>query len=113
MVTICNYNLRSSKEGKAFITLELEGEVELIQSSQTGKFYATAKRCSIPSTFDEATAQRLIGKQFPGRIDRVQTSEYDYLVKETGEVIKLCHTYSYIPDEQVNFSSLRQAEVEF
>jgi hypothetical protein len=108
MVTICNYSLRESKAGKVFISLELEGELELIQSSQTGKFYATAKRCSIPSSFDEEAAQRLIGKQFPGKIERVQTEEYDYLVKETGEVIKLCHTYAYVPEEKGVVSSHRQ-----
>jgi len=99
MVKISNYALRTNKEGKDFLTLELQGEVELIQSSQTGRFYATAKRCSISSTFTEDEAKALIGKQFPGRIERVNVDEYDYVIKETGEVIKLCHSYTYNPEE--------------
>lgn len=99
MVKISNYALRKNKEGKHFLALELQGEVELIQSTQTGRFYATAKRCSISSTFTEEEAKALIGKQFPGRIERVNVDEYDFVLKETGEVIKLCHSYVYNPEE--------------
>ena len=99
MVKISNYALRTNKEGKHFLALELQGEVELIQSTQTGRFYATAKRCSISSTFTEEEAKTLIGKQFPGRIERANVDEYDYTIKETGEVIKLCHSYVYNPEE--------------
>ena len=45
MVTISNYFVRENKEGHSFISLELTGDVELIQSSLTGKFYASAKLC--------------------------------------------------------------------
>ncbi|HYH16498.1 MAG TPA: hypothetical protein VD794_14815 [Flavisolibacter sp.] len=100
MVTIINYAVRENSEGKSFISLELQGEVEVIQSSQTGKFYATAKRCTIPSTFSEDIAKSLVGKQIKGRIDRVQCEAYEYTVKETGEVISLMHTYIYNPDSK-------------
>jgi hypothetical protein len=100
MVTISNYFVRQTQEGKQFITLELLGDLELIQSSNTGAFYATAKRCTIPSTFTEDVAKTLIGKQIRGRIDRVQCAAYEYTVKETGEVITLMHTYSYVPEEK-------------
>lgn len=99
MVKISNYALRKNKEGKFFVALELEGEVELVQSTQTGRFYATAKRCSISSTFTEEGAKALLGKQFPGRIDRAFCDEYKYTIKETGAVIPLCHTYVYNPEE--------------
>ncbi len=99
MVKISNYAVRKNKEGKFFVALELEGEVELVQSTQTGRFYATAKRCSISCTFTEEGAKALVGKQFPGRIDRVYCDEYKYTIKETGAVIPLCHTYVYIPEE--------------
>ncbi|HVX27195.1 MAG TPA: hypothetical protein VHB70_12680 [Parafilimonas sp.] len=99
MVTIKNYALRESKEGKKFITLELQGDVELVQSMETGNFYATVRKCSITSTFDEATAKSLIGTKMPGSIKRVETEAYDFTVPETGEVIKLAHSWQYVPEE--------------
>ncbi|BAV06174.1 hypothetical protein FLA_2190 [Filimonas lacunae] len=71
----------------------------MLQSQTTGKFYATAKRCFITSTFDLATATALIGQQIPGTITRMQCSPYDFTNKETGEVMKLTHTYAYVPHE--------------
>jgi hypothetical protein len=100
MVTITGYALRQTQEGKSFISLELTGELEMIQSSSTGRFYATAKKCSISSSFTEEVAQTLIGKTIRGRIDRVECEPYEYAVKATGEVILLAHTYQYSPEEQ-------------
>jgi hypothetical protein len=99
MVTISAYHVRQNQEGKSFITLELLGDVELIQSSNTGAFYATAKKCTISSTFPEEVAKTLVGKQLKGRIERVQCEPYEYTNRETGEVITLTHTYVYNPDE--------------
>ncbi len=100
MVTITNCFTRQGKDGKPFVVLELTGDVEMIQSASTGRFYATAKRCNVPSSFSEETARMLIGKQMPGRIDRVQADPYQYTIKETGEVITLAHTYAYTPEEK-------------
>ena len=97
MVTVTNYHLRESKEKKSFVTLELQGDIELVQSMQTGKFYATTRKCSIVSTFDEATAKNLIGKQLEGSIQRVECEPYDYTIADTGEVIQLMHRYEYSP----------------
>lgn len=99
MVTVTNYFVRTGKDGKSFVTLELTGDVEMIQSANTGRFYMTARRCTVPSTFSEEGAKHLIGKTINGRIDRVQTEAYEYTVKETGEVLTLVHTYTYIPEE--------------
>ncbi len=100
MVIITNYQLRTNKEGKQFVSLELTGEVEMVQSSNTGRFYATAKRCSVTCTFSEEIAKTLIGKEMKGRIERVKSDPYEYTVKETGEVITLTHTYNYLPEER-------------
>ena len=108
MVTISSYRMRENAEGKPFITLELTGEVEMIQSSATGMFYATAKRCFISSTFSEDIAKSLIGKQIRGRVERVQVEPYEYTVKETGEVITLAHTYVYNPEEGAKVIALPQ-----
>ena len=98
MVTITGF-LPKKGEKRQFILLELKGEVELIQSMQTGKFYATAKRCNVPSTFSEDEARALIGTKMQGSIVRVESDPYDYTIPDTGEMIKLAHSYSYLPPE--------------
>jgi hypothetical protein len=99
MITITGYALRQSNDGKQFISLQLQGDVEMVQSMQTGKFYATSKRCSMPSTFNEETAKALVGSRMPGSIERVECKPYDYAVPETGEVVTLAHTYEYVPEQ--------------
>lgn len=98
MVKIIGYHFRKNSEGKEFITLDLQGDIVMVQSLETGRFYATAKKCSITSTFNEQTAKELIGQQVPGRIERVKCDPYDYTVENTGEVISLAHRYEYFPD---------------
>ena len=98
MVTVIDYHVRQSKDGKNFISLTLQGNIEMVQSMETGKFYATARKCSVTSTFDEQTASALVGSKMPGIIKRVEASPYDYAIPETGEVIKLAHKYEYAPE---------------
>ena len=100
MVTITNVFVREGKDNKHFVALEISGDIELVQSAETGRFYATAKRCSIPSTFSEEVAKSLIGKQLPGKIEKIAAMPYEYVVKETGEVLTLSHTYVYTPVEE-------------
>ena len=100
MVKIIGFHLaKRGTDGKEFIALELESDLDLLQSMETGNFYATSKRCSITSTFNEEKAQGLIGKQLPGSIKRVESLLYDFVIPNTGEVIKLQHTYQYSPEE--------------
>ena len=61
MVTIIGYTKRQNAEGKEFFTLNLMGGIELIKSSKTGSFYATAFKSSITSTFNEDVCKSLIG----------------------------------------------------
>lgn len=98
MVTVANYHLRDGEKGK-YISLELNGDIEMVQSQKTGRFYATVRRCFIFSTFDERTAKMMVGKQMAGSIVRVPSEPYDYVVPETAEVIKLAYKYDYIPEE--------------
>ena len=51
--------------------------LEMIKSEKTGNFYAHTKKCSISSTFDETTAQKMIGKQIPGSIQKVEVDPYE------------------------------------
>lgn len=98
MLTITDFKISVSKEGKEFVSLTLTGGVEFVQSQETGNFYAKGMKCRIPSTLDEASAKALLGTQVPGRIERAGCESYDYTIKETGEVITLAHTYVYLPE---------------
>ena len=96
MVTVTNYQQRSTAEGKQFFVLELLGDVELVYSQNTGRPYATARKAFLPTTFDEVFCTQMIGKQMPGSISKVLTDEpYELEVKETGEILTLNHRYEY------------------
>jgi hypothetical protein len=99
MVTVENYAVRQNSNGESFVALILQGDLELVQSSSTGKFYATARRCSISSTFNESTAALLIGRQIPGTIQKESCEPYEYVIQETGEKITLQFRYVYSPVE--------------
>jgi hypothetical protein len=97
---IVGYHLaQRASDGKEFISLDLQGEVEMAQSMETGNFYATVRKASIPSTLSEEFAKGLIGTKLPGVIKRIASDPYDYTVPETGEVIQLQHRYTYQPEE--------------
>lgn len=99
MVTIKSIRKNKTTDGREFVSLELVSGVEFVQSNQTGKFYATQRHTSMPTTFDEGTAQQLIGTSMPGTITRVSSDPYDYIIKATGEVIQLSHSYQYFPED--------------
>ena len=102
MVTVTGYAVRERADGNTFITLELTGGLELVQSQSTGNFYATVRKCSIPSTFDdEDFAESLVGTKMEGEVVRVDAEPYEYTNKQTGEVITLAHTYAYRPKGSV------------
>ena len=96
--TIIGYSLKVNREGKTFVNLELESDVTLVQSQETGKFYVTKKKCSITSTLDEQAAKSVIGTQLNGSIEKVDVQEYEYTVPTTGEVITLNHSWEFVPD---------------
>ena len=101
MVRIVNYQKRVAEGGKEFFTLELQGGIEMVKSQETGKFYITARKASISSTFDERTCQALIGTELPGSVRKVDCEEYEYTIKDTGEVITLSHRYEYVEETAV------------
>ena len=97
MVTVKSYFLNQNNEGKTYVCLELIGEIEILQSKQSGKFYAAVKKCKIPTTIDEATAKLMIGREIGGTIAKKDCAAYDYTVHATGEVVTLTHKYEYQP----------------
>jgi hypothetical protein len=54
MVTVIDYKKRKNSEGKEFFVLILQGDVELVQSKETGNFYATTRKTSLSTTFGES-----------------------------------------------------------
>lgn len=100
MLKVVDYAQRENEQGKTFFALILQGGIEMVKSEQTGRFYLTAKKTSIPSTFDEVTCQSMIGEELPGKIAKVECEHYEYTIEETGEVVTLSYTYQFIPNER-------------
>nr|WP_298156202.1 hypothetical protein [Flavobacterium sp.] len=98
MVTIVNFKERHTEDGKSFFVLEAQGGIEMVKSQQTGKFYATARKAYIPSTFNEITCKALIGTQMKGEVIREECEPYEYTVQETGEVLTFTHRFVYVQE---------------
>jgi hypothetical protein len=98
MVIVSDYMEKiNSKTNEPFVLLELSGGLELVQSQNTGNFYATARKCRILSTFNAEVAKRIFGSQIEGDIVRVEVPAYEYVNPNTGELITLAHSYAYRP----------------
>jgi hypothetical protein len=95
MVTIIGTATRIAKTGKEFLVMILQGDIEIVVSKETGKPYLTARKTSIPCTFDESVSKTLIGHQLPGGIERIEVKQYEFMVPSTGKKIKLHHSYQY------------------
>lgn len=98
MVQVTGHSSRVRKDGTTFQVLEISGGLELVQSQETGKWYGTSRRTTIPTTFSEEFAKSLVGTQLKGNVVRIQVDAYDFTNPKTGELIKLQHSYSYQPD---------------
>lgn len=112
MVKIISFKERLSNEGKPFMALLLQGGVEIIHSA-TGKMYATAKKASIATTFDEATCQALVGTDLPGSIEKHECEQYSYTVEKTGEILQLNYRYVFVPEPkeiQIPYRELTDAD---
>lgn len=97
MVTVVDYAKRQSADGKEFFALILNGDIEFVQSTQTGNWYATALKCGITTTFSEQICKGLVGKLLPGEIQRVEVEPFEFTIEETGEVITRTHRSRYNP----------------
>ncbi|MER2997383.1 hypothetical protein [Pontibacter populi] len=97
MVTIVDWKTRNTEDGREYNALVLQGDLELVQSKETGRFYATAKKCSISCTFNEVICASLIGRTLPGTIEKMDCDPYEYTIPDSGEVIILNYTYYYVP----------------
>lgn len=98
MVKVIDYELRDTSSGKVFYALILQGETEIAQS-ENGNFYATARKCSLPSTFNEEACKAMIGKELSGSIQKVKCEPYEYLNERTGEVTFLDYRNTFVPEK--------------
>ena len=98
MITVTDFAIRKSRDGREFIALILQGGLSLVQSKQTGNYYATVKKCSIPSTFDEKTAKAMVGEKVPGSVQKKPCEPYTFVAKETGEIVALDYRWVYVPE---------------
>ena len=96
MVKVIGVETRKNSLGENFTVLIIQGGLEMVKSQQSGKYYATARKTSVSSTFDEETAKDYIGTKLPGAIEKMPCEPYNYVV-DGGEVIQLDYTYSYNP----------------
>ncbi|PSR53265.1 hypothetical protein AHMF7605_06835 [Adhaeribacter arboris] len=98
MVSIIDFKKRTAQDGKTFNVLVLQSDIEMVQSKETGRFYATAKTCTISCTFNDVICEGLKGKTMPGSIEKMDCDPYEYALPSTGEIITLRHTYYYNPN---------------
>ena len=110
MVRIINYKKRQAEDGREFFVLELSGGIELVKSVATEQFYATSKKAFISTTFDEQTCNALIGTELPGSVVKQDCEPYQYVVKDTGEVITLHHRYVY--EQEVAITTQQDREIQ-
>lgn len=110
MVTISNFKPRKREDGSVFYVLEITSGIELIKSTVTGQYYATAKKCTIPTTLSESACMSVRGTQLAGSIQKVKCEPYDFIQKQTGELRTLDFKYEYFPEESVEVGALLHQE---
>ena len=98
MVTITDYKSCTSQDGREFFAITMQGEVTVNQS-ENGNFYLTANKASMPTSFNEAVCQSLIGKTLAGSIQKVPCEAYEY-INQAGETVTVNHRYQYSPKEE-------------
>jgi hypothetical protein len=99
MVTIVNYKPIQNENGEQFFGLEVQGGIEAVRSQETDRMYFTARKATVACTFNEVTCQTLIGEKMPGKIQKVETEPYEYIIPGTEEVITMDYRYEYISEE--------------
>jgi hypothetical protein len=112
MVEVIDFKALENQEGEQFYALELIGDPEVVFSEETKKPYLTARKTSIPTTFNESFCKKMIGRQLPGAIEKEECDPYDYTL-ENGEVIQLTHTWVYNPSpEAINEEVIIEAALQ-
>jgi len=112
MVTITGYKVSENKEGEEFVRLEVQGGVLPVRSQKTGKLYLTSKKAYIASTYNEQTAEALVGVSIPGEVEKVDCDPFEYTIKDTGETITMSHRYEYVEEVVKSKGVIADADVQ-
>ena len=88
----------------------MQRSIELVKSKETGIFYATAKKASIPSTFDEKTAQIFIDQQIDRTVQKVKCEPYEIVDGETGEIRTMDFRWVHVKEGETVSQTIRQFE---
>lgn len=105
MVTVINYEVKKNSNEEDFYSLVIQSGIQMVKSKSTGQFYATVRKATIPTTFDEQTCIAMIGEKIKGQIAKVKCEEYEYTNSDTGEVTKMNYRWNYIPEESSPMSA--------
>lgn len=112
MVTVKEVKKAENAMGEEFYGLIVQSGAIAVKSKETGRVYFTAKTAFVSTTFDQETANSMIGQEFEGTIKKVQTDPYEYTIEETGEVIELSHRWEYVdPALEIEEQVVREALV--
>ena len=91
MVMIVDVKERISAEGNVFCSLTVSQPSW--HKSETGKVSLVNLKANTTTNIPFAAAKELVGVEMPGNIVRVSCEPYDWTNPETGESVKLAHTY--------------------
>jgi proteasome assembly chaperone (PAC2) family protein len=98
MVKIIDAQTRvNSKTKMEYNVIVLLGDVQVLSSKSSGKFYLSAKRVTLPTTLDQNQAKELIGTTLPGVIEKVDCPEYEIKMPNSNKKVKITHTFQYSP----------------
>jgi hypothetical protein len=81
MVTIVDFVKRQAKEGEEFHALILNGGLEMVKSKNSGRYYATTRKCSITTTFNEVMCKNFPGTVLEGKIVKVPVNRMKWFCK--------------------------------
>ena len=98
MVTVTGFQKVETEEGEVYVRLILSGDLEMVESTNTGQYYATTRKATMSCTFDEGIAEHMIGKVLPGEIVKVEVAPYEYTL-DSGETIEMAHRWVFVPGE--------------
>jgi hypothetical protein len=104
MVTVTNFKINETQEGKTFCSLQVESGIESVQG-KSGRYYLTTRSCWISTTFTDNMCKSLIGKSLPGKVVKVECEPYEFTAKGTGEVLLLDYRWEYSPEEDGAFQN--------
>jgi len=107
MVTVTGYRMVQSEDGESYLRLILSGELAMVRSEATGRFYATTRQASIAATFDEESAKQMIGTELPGTIERVDVEPYEFTL-EDGQKIQISQRWIYVEEMMEKESSIKE-----